>query len=431
VSRSRLLVDVGPLRRHRQFRRLWTGYVVSVLGSQVTVVALPYQVYRLTHSSLDVGLIGMAQILPVLGGGLVGGSIADALDRRRVLLSAQAVMASCSVLLCLNAFRSHPGLWPLYALGALSAGAATVDSSGRSAAIAGLLDRREFASGNALWQLLYQFGQVAGPALAGILIAQVSLGAAYALDAATFLASAGAVASLHRLPPGEGGASFGLSSMAEGLRFLRGRQALQGAFVIDLNAMVLGMPRALFPALALLRFHGGARTVGFLYAAPSVGALIGALLTGWVTSVHRQGRAVLIAVAVWGAAILAFGVVTSLPGALALLAVAGAADVVSAVFRGTILQSESPPGLRGRLSAIHIAVVTGGPRLGDFEAGAVAALAGPEVSVVSGGLGCVAGVALVGWLMPKLRSYVPALHEGRAGEPELDGLVAGAGSVKR
>jgi MFS family permease len=198
--------------------------------------------------------------------------------------------------------------------------------------------------------------------------------------------------------------------MKQGLAFLRGHQVLQGTFVIDLNAMILGMPRALFPALGLLRFHGGAETVGLLYSAPGMGALIGALLTGWVTSVIHQGRAVLVAVTIWGLAIATFGVVPWLGPALVLLGIAGAADVISAVFRGTILQSETPEGLRGRLSSLHIAVVTGGPRLGDFEAGAVAALAGPEVSVISGGLGCVAGVALVGWLMPRLARYIPSEH---------------------
>lgn len=414
VSRRRVLIDVGPLREHSQFRRLWGGYVVSVLGSQITVVALPYQVFEITHSSLDVGLIGLAQILPVLCGALVGGSVADAIDRRRVLICAQVAMASCSALLCWNALSGHPMLWPLYALGATSAGFATVDNSSRSAVIASLLERREYAAGNALWQLLYQVGQVAGPAAAGLLIAQVSLGAAYGIDAATFVFSLAAVLSLHRLPPGEGGSSFGLRSMAQGLSYLKGRQALQGTFIIDLNAMVLGMPRALFPALALIRFHGGARTLGLLYSAPAAGALVGALLTGWVISVRHQGRAVLVAVTIWGLAIAGFGLVSLLPLALGLLAIAGAADVVSAVFRGTILQSETPDGLRGRLSSIHTAVVTGGPRVGDFEAGAVAALAGAQVSVVSGGLGCVAGVGIVGWLMPKFRRYVPAEHLGAA-----------------
>lgn len=425
MGRRRLFLDTGPLRRHKQFRRLWFGYVFSVLGSQVTVVALPYQVFRLTHSSFDVGLVGLAQILPVLGGALVGGSVADAIDRRIVLLITQISLGTCSALLCLNAFAPHPRLWPLYLLGGISAGFATIDSSSRSAVIAGLLEPREFASANALWQLLYQVGQVAGPALAGLLIAQVSLGTAYAVDAGSCLASLAAVLSLKRLPPGEGGRSFGLRSMREGLAFLRGRQALQGTFVIDLNAMILGMPRALFPALALSRFHGGAKTLGLLYAAPSTGALLGALLTGWVAAVRRQGYAVMVSVVIWGAAIAAFGVSSWLPLSLVLLGLAGAADVVSAVFRGTILQTETPDGLRGRLSSIHIAVVTGGPRLGDFEAGAVASLAGVETSIVSGGLGCLAGVALVGWLMPALRRYVTPAHDDHAE------VVAPQGSMKR
>ena len=423
MGRRRILLDVGPLKRHTQFRRLWGGYVISVLGSQVTVVALPFQVFRLTHSSLDVGLIGLSQIVPVLLGALIGGSMADAVDRRKVLLTAQVSMASCSALLCLNALQHHPLLWPLYVLAAVSAGFATVDSSSRSAVIATLLDPAEFPAGNALWQLLYQVGQVAGPALAGVLISEVSLSLAYGCDAVTFLASMAAVASLNRLPPGEGSSSFGFRSMLEGISFLRGRQVLQAAFVIDLNAMILGMPRALFPALALVRFHGGAKTLGLLYAAPSTGALLGALLTGWVVSVRRQGAAVLAAVAVWGAAIAVFGVTAVLPLALCLLALAGAADVISAVFRGTILQTETPDGLRGRLSSIHTAVVTGGPRLGDFEAGAVAALFGTEISIVSGGLGCLVGVGLVGSLMPRLRSYVPPIFRRPAGAVAADGSV--------
>jgi MFS family permease len=415
VTRPRLLVDTGPLRRPGQFRRLWGGYVVSTLGSQLTVVALPYQVFRMTHSSLDVGLIGLAQIVPVFAGALVGGSVADAFDRRRVLLVAQTVMAACSFLLFLNALSSHPALWALYVLGAVSSGFASVDNSGRAAVIAGLLERRELAAGNALWQLLYQFAQIAGPALAGLLLASVSIAATYGVDSLSFVVAMGAVASLGKLVPGEGGTKFGWRSMFAGLAFLRGRQDIYGTFVIDLDAMILGMPRALFPALGLVRFHGGAQTVGFLYAAPAVGAVVGALLTGWVSQVRRQGRAVLIAVAIWGAAIAGFGLVGNFAVALVLLGLAGAADVISAVFRGTILQTATPDGLRGRLSALHIAVVTGGPRLGDVEAGAVAALAGPQVSVVSGGLGCVAGAVATGVLLPRFAGYVTP-------EPEIKDL---------
>ncbi len=405
MARGRLFVDLGPLRQSQGFRRLWGGYLVATLGSQLTVVAIPYQVFKLTHSSLDVGLIGLAQILPVLGGSLFGGSVADAVDRRLLLILTQLALAGCSIGLALNSQGGHAALWPLYALSALASGVASVDSPARSAVLANLVGRQMFASANALWQLLFQLGQVAGPAFAGLLLGQVGIASVYWIDAATFAVSLAAVMSLPPLRPPGGGTRFGLRSIAEGLSYLRGRPVLLGTFVVDLNAMVLGMPRALFPALALVRFHGGAVTVGLLYAAPGAGALVGALLTGWVSAVARQGRAVIIAVFIWGAAIAAFGLVPWLAAALVMLAIAGAADVVSAVFRGTILQLEAPEALRGRLSSVHTAVVTGGPRLGDFEAGAVAALSTPQISVVSGGLGCVVGVALVRLLMPSFARY--------------------------
>jgi MFS family permease len=402
----RLLVDTTPLRASPQFRRLWGGYVVSVLGSQLTVVAIPYQVFRLTHSSLDVGLIGLAQIAPVLGGSLAGGSFADAVDRRRLLLITQSLLACCSLGLLWNTANGHPHLWPLYVLAAASAGFGATDASTRAAVVANLVERSQLAAANALWQLLFQIGQVVGPALAGLLVGQVGVGSAYAIDAGTFLVSLAAVATLKPLPPHGGGRRFGWQSIKEGLSFLKTRQVLQATFVIDLDAMILGMPRALFPAFGLVRFRGGAQTVGLLYAAPGAGALIGAGLTGWVATVRKQGRAVLVAVSVWGLAIATFGVVPWLAAALMLLAVAGAADVFSAVFRSTILQTEAPDALRGRVSSIHTAVVTGGPRLGDVEAGGVAALAGPQTSVISGGLGCLVGVALVWRFMPKFAAYL-------------------------
>ncbi|MGA3352196.1 MAG: MFS transporter [Acidimicrobiales bacterium] len=405
MARGRLFIDLGPMRQSQPFRRLWAGYLVTTLGSQLTVVAIPYQVYELTHSSFDVGLVGLAQILPVLGGSLFGGSIADAVDRRILLLSTQLSLALCSLGLALNSSHGHATLWPLYALSALGAGISSVDSPTRSAVLANLVGRPMFASANALWQLLYQVGQVAGPAVAGLLLGQVGIASVYWIDTATFAVSLLAVASLPSLRPPGGGTRFGLRSIGEGLRYLKGRPVLQGTFVIDLDAMVLGMPRALFPALALARFHGGAGTVGLLYASPGAGALIAALLTGWVVGVRRQGWAVIIAVGIWGAAITAFGLVPWLIAALVLLGIAGAADVVSAVFRGTILQLEAPEALRGRLSSVHTAVVTGGPRIGDFEAGAVAALSSAQISVVSGGLGCLVGVGLVSWLMPRFTRY--------------------------
>lgn len=396
------------------------GYLVTTLGSQLTVMAIPFQVYKLTHSSLDVGLVGLAQIVPVLAGSLFGGSVADAVDRRRLLLITQLSLAICSVGLALNSLGGKAEIWPLYVLSALSAGIVSIDSPTRSAVIANLVGRPMFASANVLWQLLYQLAQVAGPAVAGLLLTKFGFASVYWIDAATFAVSLVAVASLPSLKPLGGGTRFGLGSVVEGLRYLKGRPVLQGTFAIDLNAMILGMPRALFPALALTRSHGGASTVGLLYAAPGAGALVGALLTGWVVGVRKQGRAVIVAVMIWGAAIAAFGLVPWLEAALAVLALAGATDVISVVFRGTILQLEAPEALRGRLSSIHTAVVTGGPRLGDFEAGAVAAVSTPQISVVSGGLGCMVGVGLVTWLMPVFARYDAARSHGN--EPNAGGV---------
>ncbi len=349
--------------------------------------------------------MSLAQLGPLLLGSVFGGSIADAMDRRKLLLVTQASLAVCSAGLAADAMRHHPSVWPLFAISALAAGVSSIDQPARSAVFITLVDRDDFVSATALWQLLMQVGVVVGPAVAGLLIGHVGVAVVFWVDVGTFAFSLGTVATLGSMAPEGGGTRFGLRSMTEGVRYLKGRQALQGTFIADLDAMIFGMPRALFPAIGLIKLHGGAATVGLLYAAPGAGALIGAILTGWVKRVTRQGLAVLVAIAVWGAAITAFGFAFWLAAALALLAVAGAADVISAVFRGTILQRLAPDALRGRLNAVHTAVVTGGPRLGDAEAGAVAALGGVQVSVVSGGLACLVGIGLIGWLMPKFASY--------------------------
>lgn len=400
-----ILVDITPLRRYPKFRLLWFGYLVTTLGNQMTVVAVPFEVFRLTRSSLDVGLVSLAQLIPLVAGSAVGGAIADAVDRRKLLLVTQVSLAACSAGLAVDAMQAHPQVWPLFAVSALAAGIQAVDQPTRTAALVALVDRDEYVSANALWQLLQQVGVVVGPAVGGVLIARLGVSTVFWVDVATFTASLATVAALGPVVPQGGGTRFGLASIVEGLAFLKGKQELQGTFVADLVAMIFGMPRALFPAIGLVRLHGGAGTVGLLYAAPGAGALIGALLTGWVAKVARQGRAVIISIVVWGAAITAFGFAPWLEFSVPLLAVAGAADVVSAVFRSTMMQRRTPDALRGRISAVHSAVVTSGPRIGDVEAGAVAALAGTEFSVVSGGLICLIGIGLVRWLMPRFATY--------------------------
>lgn len=403
--RPRLLADVTPLRESPDFRRLYTGQLVSFVGTQLTMVAVPYQVFQLTHSSLQVGLVSLAEVVPLVLGSLVGGAAADSIDRRRLLLRMQVLMALTSAGLAVNAMQSQPAVWPIYVLGSVAAGFSGVDRPTRAAVIPNVVARERLPAAYALWQVLLQVGGVVGPASAGLLLAHAGLAAVYWVDVLTFAAAFAAVARMAPVPPQGGGTRVSLAGIAEGLRFVRGRRELIGVFVVDLDAMVFGLPRALFPAMAERVFGGGAGTYGLLAAAPGAGALVAALTTGWVSHVHRQGRAVLLAVAVWGAAMTGFGLTDWLWVAVLLLAVAGAADVISAVFRNTILQTSIPDAVRGRVSSVQIAVVTGGPRLGDAEAGAMAALVGVRFSVVSGGVLCVLGVAAVAGLLPQFRDY--------------------------
>lgn len=400
-----LLIDLRPLRRSRDLRALVSGQAVSVLGSQLTSVAVPYEVYRLTGSSLDVGLVSLAALVPTLAGSFFGGVVVDALDRRRLLLGVSIVMAAASAGLALNA-SAHPALWPLFVLPAVAAGLGTFEDSALNAVVPGLVRRSEVPTANAMFQSLFQLGIVAGPALAGLLLATTGIRIVFWIDTATFGAAALAALAIAPQPPVGGGTPPGLRSVADGIRFLRGRQEVQGSLLIDLNATILGMPRALFPALAATAFGGGTATLGLLYAAPGAGALAGSLTTGWVGQVHRQGRAVVIAVLLWGLAITGFGLSSwlpttlALPVALILLAIAGWADVISAVFRSTIIQLAVPDRLRGRLTGLNISLVTGGPRLGDLESGLVATAFGDTVSVVSGGLACIAGAVAIAAFLP-------------------------------
>ena len=416
VSRRRLLVDITPLRESRDFRYLYAGQAVAYLGSQLTVVAIPYQVFLLTDSSLAVGMIGLVSLVPLIVLSLIGGSVADAVDRRKLLMGTQAALGLTSSALALNAMVSdNPPVWPLYACAGLAAGLSGIDLPTRSAILPNLVKREHYSTASALSQVLFQVGSVAGPALAGLIISHLGLAAAYWIDAATSGFAILSVVAIAPQPPQGGGTKAGLASIKEGLAYLKGRRLILSTFVIDINAMVFGMPRALFPALGTGLYGGGAATVGLLYAAPGAGALVGALFTGWVSHVRRQGKAVIWAVIAWGAAIAAFGLTAWLPLGLFFLALAGAADVISAVFRNTIMQLSVPDALRGRLSSVHIAVVTGGPRLGDAEAGAVAALAGPRFSVVSGGVACIVGALVVARLIPELADYdanpPPYTHE--------------------
>ncbi|MEX2204585.1 MAG: MFS transporter [Actinomycetota bacterium] len=399
-------IDLSPLRVSRDFRRLFLGLAVSELGYQFTLVATFIQVFELTGSPAAVGLIGLVGFVALVVGTLVGGAFVDVIDRRTLLIVAQIGFMTASGILLAGAVHGDPPLWVVYAAVALIAGLSAIDAPTRSAITPRLVGRDLLPSALTLNQVVWNATALIGPALAGIVITGLGLSWAYAIDLVTYVAMLAAAIAIAPVPPERiEGSPTGWRAVREGFAFLRGRAVLKASFAIDVVAMVFGMPRALFPILALTQFHRGPAVVGLLFAAPAVGAVLGALTAGWVARVRRQGMAVVWAVVVWGAGIAAFGLVSDLWLGLLLLAIAGAADVISAVFRSTILQLSVPDALRGRLSQIHSLVVTGGPRLGDLEAGMVASAFSPAVSVVSGGLLCIAGAALVALLVPSFRRY--------------------------
>lgn len=411
------VVDVTPLRVTPGFRWLFFGFFFVQGGRQLTVVAVPFQVYEITGSTLAVGLLGLAQLIPLLALSLLGGALADAVDRRKIMVYSPLVLALTSLGLMWNALLDRPMIWPLFLLSAINAGLSAIDGPARQAMVPGLVGRSLLPSALALNQTLTNLAKAGFPALGGLLIAIAGLPFTFAIETVCFLVAVLFMRGIPTVAVAGGGRRLEFSSIVEGVRYLRGKRVIQSALLLDLSAMVFGMPTALFPAMGTGVFGGDAFTVGLLYAAPGVGALLGALTSGWVGFVRRQGRAVVFAVIGWGAAIAVFGLTDSLALALAMLGVAGLADVVSAIFRGTIIQLSTPDQLRGRVTSMHMAVVAGGPRLGDLEAGAVAALTSVRFSVVSGGLACVLAALAISRWAPAFLRYVPDLLEERvAGE---------------
>jgi MFS family permease len=401
---GRLVVDMRPLRVSRDFRRLWMGAAVSFLGTQITFVAVPFQVYRLTRSTLAVGLVGLCELVPLLVLSLLGGAVADRTDRRSLLIRTDSALAVTSGLLAVNASLPTPRLWAVYLLAGASSALFAFGLPALRSAAPLLLPTDLLPSAAALQSIHGSLGFILGPLLAGALIESLSLGSAYSVDAVTYAFSLALVAVVAPIPP-VGGEPSERPSVLDGLRFLRGRPVLQGSFYVDIVAMVFGMPRALFPAIATVRFGGGPGVLGLLYAAPAVGSLLAAASSGWAANVTRQGLAVYAAVVAWGVALITFGVADELWFGLTALAAAGAADMVSGVFRTAILQASTPNHMQGRLSGVELLVVASGPALGDLEAGAVAAVTSLRFSVVSGGLGCIAGVAVLALMLPQLARY--------------------------
>jgi len=306
-----LLVDLEPVRLDRDFRIIWLGQLISGLGRQVTVVALPFELWQLTHSSLSIGLLALVQLVPILIFSLGGGAVADAVDRRRLLIATQALLAGSSLCLAVLAAQPNPSIWALYAVAFVAAGVGAVDQPTRSSALPRLVPRERLPAAIAVNTLSGQTVSVAGPVFAGVIIATSGVAAAFAFDVATFVASLIALLLIAPIPPHPEAARPGLRSIAEGLRFAVDRRIVLATFAIDLNAMVFGMPSSLFPQLALTVFNTGAAGYGLMNAAPAVGALVGAAFSGWVSRVRRPGLGVVASVAGWGSAIVAFGLLTA------------------------------------------------------------------------------------------------------------------------
>jgi ENTS family enterobactin (siderophore) exporter len=410
-----VLIDARPLRLDREFRLWWSGLSVTQIGNQITRMALRYQVYVLTGSLLAVALLTILQFAAAVVFATGVGSFVDAIDRRRLLFVAQAGMCGSSAALLVLATQDSPALAPILALAFVSGSLGAVDSVVRSSAIARLVPRERLTSAIALTQLSNKGAQIIGPAVGGIVIAAVGVAGAYAVDVATFAASFGALAAMKPIPPLVGAVRPGLAALREGVSFVRRGRLIMASLIIDLNATVFGVPTSLFPAMALDVFKVGPTGFGLLAAAPGFGAVLGALLSGWMASITRIGRAVIVAVAVWGLAIAAFGLVTfSFPLSLALLAIAGAADIVQSILRSSIVQHETPEAFRGRVTSVYQMGAMSGARLGDVEAALVGAAFGAQLSALSGGVLCLIGTAVVARLYPELARYVIADDEPSA-----------------
>lgn len=397
-----LLVDPAPLRHDRDFRLLWIGQAISTMGRMITVVVLPYQVYVLTGDLLAVGALSLVQLVPILVFALGGGAVADAVDRRRLLLVTQLGLAGSSLALALLSLHPAPPLIAIYAVAFVAAGLGAIDQPARASAIPRLVPVHRLPAAIAMNQLVFNGSAVIGPAVGGVILATAGIAAAYLVDVVTFGAAIVALLMIAPIPPAPGAVRPSIAAVLEGLRFARSRREVLATFVVDINAMVFGSPRSLYPALALDVFRVGPAGVGLMSSAAAFGALVGVLFSGRATTVKRPGRAVLVSVAIWGLGITGFGLaVFSFPIALLCLAIAGGADVISAVLRSSIVQILTPDALRGRVSSIHILVVTGGPRIGDAEASAVAAVVGPQLSAISGGLLTLAGLGAIALAMPE------------------------------
>ncbi len=398
-------IDLTPLRVSRDFRRLFVGQAISEFGTQISFVAVQYHVYVLTGSTAMVGLLALVEAVPLVVLPVVGGAIADAVERRRFLVVAQALTAALSAALALNAFLPEPRVWVYFVFAFLSVSAYSLYSPAFRAWPARLLTPDLYTSATALEVVYYQTAALTGPALAGVLIVWPGVGWAFVVDAVSYLAVVVALLGVAPSPPTAGRLTIGLSAITDGFRLLRTNQILQGAFLIDLNAMIFGIPVALYPAFVLDVLDASPAVLGLLYSAEALGSLLVALLSGRAKHVRRQGLVTIVACTCWGAGVIGFGLAPTLWAAIAFLVLASASDMVSGLYRDAIVKTVTPDEMRGRLEGIGLAVWGTGPSIGNAEAGLLAAVTSVRFSIVSGGLACIAGAGVLALALPRYLRY--------------------------
>ena len=398
-----MLIDITPLKISRDYRLLFFGQFISAFGTAISFVVLPVQVFALTESTFMVGMLGAVEFVFILLLAFVGGAYADFIDKRKMLRLTEIGQTFVTAILMTNAFLPRPHIWVLFVCAAFHAGLAALQRPSFEAMMQKIIPPELLASVGALNSVRWNMTTILGPSLAGIILAAFGAGIAYAIDLVTFVASLTAVFLIKSVPaPAQSADRPSIKTVVEGVQYAWRRKEILGTYLIDMNAMFFGMPSALFPAIAA---NFGAGTVGFFYAAPSVGALCATLTSAWTKRINRHGLFVAIAAALWGVSIIFFGFATNLYSALFFLALAGAFDMVSALFRFVIWNQTIPNHLRGRLAGLEMISYTSGPKLGDTEAGIVSSLFGLRASIVSGGVLCVVGTAVISLLIPQFIRY--------------------------
>lgn len=402
----KFFLDLNILRRNPNFRLLFIGQTVSFCGTMITSVALPYQIYHMTQSTLMVGLLSLVQLIPLLFTALLGGVFADRYHRRQLLLISEFLLALGTLTLAYNATLATPHIWVLFVVGAFMSAITGLHRPALDSIKQQIVDKKDFPAVGALLVSTSSIAMIAGPALGGLLIAHFGIVITFLVDFSTFIISFMALLMMRNIPKPQGRKDEStFASIKSGLRYAVSRQELTGSYLVDFSAMIFGMPNALFPAIAAT--HGGAQTLGFLYAAPAVGALIFSVLSGWTHHIKRHGIAIAISAALWGVAIIVFGFLTTINLWISLifLALAGGFDAISGIFRSVLWNQTIPTEYRGRLAGIEMISYLSGPKLGDTEAGLVAAAFGVTFSIVSGGVLCIAGVVACCYFLPKFVKY--------------------------